>query len=308
MPGETFGEFTQALSPFPNAGPCGIPLPAGQYIGEKGGTFGNCATGMFNAVVQWTVTVLVTLVILSAIIITLFRVWFMLLKSFAYIIIYTALGPLYLFAGIFPNSTFGFSPWIRGLISNLMVYPVVIAVMLAGRILMTSSSGKSLGFNPPLIGTPANGVTGLGYLIGFSFLLILPNMLEMVREALKSPANKYIAPAIIGGFKAGAGAAAVLPTKTWGKVFEKNSNGELKGKFAKFLVYGRGDAIHKGGEGASRIGNFVRAPLRWGLGVNDKPARQRGMLDAEIAKMKGDTTGAFTQAQIDAKVSERNHL
>jgi hypothetical protein len=52
----------------------------------------------------------------------------------------------------------------------------------------------------------------------------------------------------------------------------------------------------------------VRAPLRWGLGVNDKPARQRGMLDAEIAKMKGDTTGAFTQAQIDAKVSERNHL
>ncbi len=241
---ETFGDVAGSLTIFPNNSPCGFKIGPWQ-AGDDGGNIGNCAAGMFNSVLKWVVDVFVTLVVIIAIMITLFRIWFMLLRSFAYVIIYTALGPLYLFAGIFPESTFGFSPWIRGLISNLMIYPVCVAVMLAGRILMTSGNDKTLSFNPPLIGTPATGVSGLGYIIGFSFLLILPDMLTMVREALKSSPNKYIAPAILGGFQKGAAGTTMIPKWIGKKTFEKKSDGSYKYAAGQFLT-GTGANAAKG--------------------------------------------------------------
>lgn len=264
--GETIGDMAKAVSIFRDPGKCGIGIKvAGISAGD--GEITNCFGVGANYLLQWAASIIGTLVVLVAILFTLFKVWFMLLRSFAYIIIYTALAPLYLFMGIFPGSSFGFDPWIRGIISNLLVFPACIAVLLAGRIFMNSTNGNTLTFNPPLIGTPTDGTSGLGFIIGFSFLLILPHMLDMVREALKSNPNKYVAPAIIGGFKAGASGASALPSKMWSKTFERDSKGEMKSSIGRFFTYAKGDAAHMAPAAINKALTPVRAVTRFVTGA-----------------------------------------
>lgn len=273
---ETFGDISIAFSPFKDPGPCDPKISLGPLtLGDGPGNLANCAGHLANGVFQWIATVLGFFIVLVALLIVLAKIWWMLLKSFAYIIVYTAIAPVYIMAGIFPGSTLGIGPWIRGLVANMAIFPITVMMFLVARVFMNSFS-TSLTFAPPLIGTPQQGVNGMGYIIGIAIIFIIPEMLIMVREALKTPPNKYVAPAILGGFQKGASVASAIPSKTWGKFTEKDQSGKAKGQGAQFLAYGAGDQ-------ANRLARGLRSVFRFATGTSAQErseANPRGASDS----------------------------
>lgn len=175
----------------------------------------------FRGMVYWGLKIVVgfvaSFIIVLALLVALFRIWWALIRSYAYILMYTTIAPIYILAGILPGSTLGFIPWLRGLLANTLVYPTTVLFLLAARVFSESMSDKGY-FIPPLTGNPA-ATGGFGYLAAFSIIMITPELINLLRDTLKSPANKYIAPSITagagrGGKIAGAGFSP-LSHKLW---------------------------------------------------------------------------------------------
>lgn len=161
-----------------------------------------CARGVWFETVKFLSQIAAFVVIAFALLIALFRVWWMLLKSFAYIVIYTAISPIYILAGLIPGSQTNFTSWIRGMLANLFVFPATLAFFLGAKIFLRTYT-ESSSFAPPLTGNP-NDAGGFGYIVAFAIIMVTPELINLLRDALKSPPNKYIAPAITGGVRAGA--------------------------------------------------------------------------------------------------------
>lgn len=160
-----------------------------------------CVRGALFWLIKGIASIFAMLVVTIALLLTLFRVWWQMLKSFAYIVIYTAISPVYIAAGLIPGSTMGFGSWARGLIANLAVYPSTIMFFLGARIFIETYKQPGT-FQPPLTGNPAaNG--GFGFIVAFAIIMVIPELINMLRDALKAPASKYIAPSIQRGFMSG---------------------------------------------------------------------------------------------------------
>jgi len=182
-----------------NLGDCGGSSWAGFFAKI---TDGDCYKQAFFGVIKYFIAILVTLIVLIAILIALFRLWFMLLRSFVYVILGTILGPFYILAGIKPQSTLGTGNWLRFMLSHLLTFPVAAFVLILARIFALNDGlndpTASRTFIPPLVGNP-NSMDNFGVLIAFGMILITPEILNMLRDALKSQPNKYATPAIVGG-------------------------------------------------------------------------------------------------------------
>lgn len=157
------------------------------YVGGifGGGNTCNFEEAFFHAFFFFLFTVVAYIIVLVAIIFTLFRVWFSLIKSFAYILLDCMIGPLWITAGIFPGSKLGFGTWIRHLMAHLSVFPMTFAVILLGKVIMdaVSSNGDQL-FAPPLVGDTVGGNTAIAAFIGFGFIISLPSILEKTRKVV----------------------------------------------------------------------------------------------------------------------------
>lgn len=152
-----------------------------------GGLFGNSCDflqTLFQGLIIGIFTVVTFLVILIAIIFSLFRVWFTLIKSFAYILIDTLIAPLWITAGIFPGSKLSFGTWIRHLMGHLSVFPMTFAVILLGKTIIDNVGGSQPMFSPPLIGGDIGGNTAIASFIGFGFIISTPSILDRTRKAI----------------------------------------------------------------------------------------------------------------------------
>ena len=152
----------------------------------------------------------------------LFKVWWMLLKTYVSLILSMIIAPWQIMLGLLPGGS-GFSSWLRNFIAQASVFAVVPLMFLLSVALMPpiDSGGIPIlqwlldlaqswateaitGVNPGVLsgGTlpdfPIFGPNGLGqttnvfrYMIVFGILAIIPKTAEMVKEALKVPAFKY---------------------------------------------------------------------------------------------------------------------
>jgi len=145
-------------------------------------------------------------IILSIVITALLKLWFTLIKSYIYILLYVILAPFWIAFGLFPGvESAGFKPWIRGLIANLAAFPVTYAMLLFAKILTEKLQTPAGGnFVPPLIGTQQSSL--FAAVFGIAILLAIPEILNMVKKALKVPEGKMGA-AVSGGIGAGIGFA-----------------------------------------------------------------------------------------------------
>jgi hypothetical protein len=134
------------------------------------------------------ITGLGTIIIFIAILIVLIRLWISLILAYVYIILDVIFAPFFILAGLVPGSSLGLGSWLRDLIANLAVFPMTIAFILLGSYLMkVVSLSASIGpvLAPPLLG--GTRPEAVAILIGFGFLLMLPNMLTTMKAALKAP-------------------------------------------------------------------------------------------------------------------------
>lgn len=126
------------------------------------------------------------------------RVFVELLKSFITIIIHVILSPFFLLFNALPGSN-AFVNWFKNLAANILVFPGVAIFIIIGGILMGSESltGSpaqeygSAGFVPPLIGAQSASPQAIQALIGFGFILLMPSVIAMIKDALKVEPFKY---------------------------------------------------------------------------------------------------------------------
>ncbi len=158
---------------------------------------------------KYLVSILTVLIVIAAIVIALFRLWFLLLRAFIYVIIGAIAAPLWIVAGLIPGNTLGFTSWLRFMAAHLLVFPAAVAMIVAARVIyvqeaLNNPTGNT--FIPPLLANP-NALDEFGKLIAVGIIFVTPEILHLLRDALKTQPNKYVSPAIYKGF--GAGAAPV---------------------------------------------------------------------------------------------------
>lgn len=162
-----------------------------------GGFFGggcNLAENYPAIIIGSIAQLLAFLIIFIAILYSLFRVWFTLIKAYCFILVDVVIAPFWIVIGLFPGSTFGFGKWIRHLIAHLALFPTVIGILLLGKAIMDAIetgglfdvSGKGDLFAPPLLGN-IGGNNVLAAFVGLGFILSIPQLLERVKTALQSP-------------------------------------------------------------------------------------------------------------------------
>jgi hypothetical protein len=162
------------------AGPWGAI--AGAVIGGVGGLVaGSKAVGLAAGVIVY-------LVVLVAVISSLFRLWFILIKSYLFVFLTTVFAPFYIASGALPGRA-GISEWTKGMLSNLVVFPATITMFLLGKAFIDGFTqgdtvSGALPFVPPLIGDFASP-DRMAAIIGLAVILLTPEVANMAKETLK---------------------------------------------------------------------------------------------------------------------------
>lgn len=175
---------------------------------SNGGLVGDIIGGIVGIIVN----ILAFLIIAVAIVVALIRLWVTLIVTYVNILLDVIFAPFWLLAGLLPGSP-GVGAWFRDLLANLAVFPVAISFFLLADIFV-SSYGK-LGesrFVPPLVG--GVNLEATGALIGLGFILMLPNVLTVVKAALKAPKINF--GPIMSPISAGAGIVTGIPKRAVG--------------------------------------------------------------------------------------------
>ena len=216
----------------------GTPVVSETVSGVKAGLLIASVPGVY-ALTEWMLrellpNLIVFFIVLGIMITALARLWFTLIKSYLYILLHVVLAPFWIAFGLVPGVTsesVGFKPWIRGLIANLAVFPVTYAMILFAKLFLENIKPET-GFVPPLIGTQNNNAA-FGALFAIGVLLAIPEILNMVKKALKVPEGKMGA-GISGAIGMGTGLtkAATAPAATR-LIGHKNP---ITQKFAKGII------------------------------------------------------------------------
>lgn len=240
-------------------------------------SWGRCASRIIYSFFASIITLLGFIVVLGAIYLSLFRVWFSLIKAYVTFIFYTMLGPLWIFLGLIPGAqSFGFGQWLRRILAPLMVFPMTVflfvmaAVVVNDPVLSNFDAARPNDgvFLPPLVSNPSLS-DNLGYIFALGVILLAPEAIAMTRAAFKAPDSTYL-PKIMAGLGAGAGAAAPLGKYFFGKGKDGVwGPGSYYGTRALRGAVGRIPGVN---EGAKRAKKWIDG-LQWTKDRED--ARQR---------------------------------
>jgi hypothetical protein len=184
----------------------------GKAIGGSGDNFfTNIAGKIFGFIIGKAVAgvaaTIALLIISVALIMILIRLWVALLKAYVGILLDVIFAPFWIVATLLPGSPIGFSAWLRSIIANLAAFPAVIIMFLLAKVFIDSfgASKSPDDFVPPLIGEPS-GTDIFGSLIALGIILMTPNVVNMVKAAIKAPKL----PAGAFGATLGAGASPYM--------------------------------------------------------------------------------------------------
>ena len=189
----------------------------GHLIGIGGSAtdaLGQCASDGMIALTAGIGGVIAFLIFAFALAFALFRMWFSLLKSYALFLIYAILGPIFIMMGVLPGTKINFDNWFRHLLAYSLVFPFAIGTILLGKVLTDVYTSSNVGFVPPLIGVTQNTVSPIGPLIGFAIILLIPQALTMLQDALSAPDIKYL-PGLGQMLAAGTQSYTTLVSKPW---------------------------------------------------------------------------------------------
>lgn len=184
----------------------GIHVFGNSIVVDRAGAGALAAVGT-DATLRWILPYLIAyLVIFIALFTALFRLWFVLIISYVHILIDVVLAPFWIIGGIIPGSPISLTGWLRDLIANLAAFPAVIAMFMLGKVFMErfgkTPAPETQNFVPPLIGNPGDPSL-IGSLIGLGIILITPNIVNILKTALKAP--KVDTGGALKGLGAGAG-------------------------------------------------------------------------------------------------------
>jgi hypothetical protein len=189
----------------------------------------DCLQKGIYSFLSFLIGIVAFLIVLIAILVALIRLWITLIKAYVYIILDVLTAPLQILLGILPGGRMGFTKWLRHITGYLLLFPAsafIIFLALAFTLntkLNQATVDPTQVFFPPLIGVP--GSSGkIGYLIAFGLIMLLPEILEMIKEAMQIKGNARVSSSIVGGLGRGVGPSMALGGLTGG-LFGKDKGG-----------------------------------------------------------------------------------
>lgn len=173
---------------------------------------GGCLTNFF----LWLADQIVKLIIIVIILVSLFRLWFMLIQTYITFLIFVIMGPIWIVLGLIPGRPLGFEKWLRIMFANLAAFPLVAFVLVFGRVLMDAlpqnPNPQSI-FIPPLMGNP-NAQSFVDFM-GLGAIMLAPTIPQMIKDRMKATGSAKYGAAIAAGVT-GATAIATAPgRRTW---------------------------------------------------------------------------------------------
>ncbi|MBD3250844.1 MAG: hypothetical protein GF381_04745 [Candidatus Pacebacteria bacterium] len=139
-------------------------------------------TSGLGDVLDWVGGLAVGVIVAVAVLFSLFKLFFELIKSYIAVIINIAFAPMILMIGAIPGKN-TFNGWIKNIIGNLAPFPVLLLLLIMQKIIKDSAVGGSGGFMPPYLLN--HGVSGaIPAIISVGILLVTPEILKKVKEAI----------------------------------------------------------------------------------------------------------------------------
>lgn len=137
--------------------------------------------------INWLSGLSATVILGIAILISTFKIFLELLKSYVAIILQVVFAPITLMMGAIPGKNV-FAGWIKNMVGNLLMWPIFLVCILVNRMLTSDvwsyregSSIETGGFMPPfLLGSGQGEVFPV--IVGIGILLVIP---EIMKEAKK---------------------------------------------------------------------------------------------------------------------------
>ncbi len=191
---------------------------------------GGCVTGFF----LWFTEQIVKLIIIIALLIALFRLWFELIKAYVTFLIFVIMGPLWIVFGLIPGRPLGFEKWLRIIFANLAAFPLVAFMLVFARVIVDAvpqTLNPQNVFVPPLIGNPS--LSTFTAFIGFGAIMIAPTIPGMIKERMKSTGQGKYGSTVAAGIGFAAGAITSPGRKTWEGLNRRSSiDGRPEGSLA----------------------------------------------------------------------------
>lgn len=236
-------------------------LPGGKPVVD----FGACAAGLLAFLASLTLK----LVILVVLMVTLFKIWFNLLKAYIYTILYVIVSPVMIVFGLLPSKPMGFENWLRRLFVNVAVFPLTAFLIVGARLLMdlyqTKLPDGSTLFVPPLVGN-SNPALNFGALLAFGALLITPHLQTILQE--KMGVKGIGSPGLIGAGLAGGAAVLGAPV---GRAMKHLNRRDQRGGAVGALALGKELAVSKALDVPAKFGsNYAKKKL------NERDFRKSG--------------------------------
>ena len=162
--------------------------PDAALIADSAGAIVGFATGAIFAkeIFSGIASLIFFLVIAIAIIWALFRLWFILIYAYIYILIDVVFAPFWIAGGIIPGQPITFGGWLRHILSYIAAFPTTIALFLLGKVFIEAFGTDEKGFVPPLIGNPTD-TNALGAIIGLGIILLSSNVVNITTKLFKAP-------------------------------------------------------------------------------------------------------------------------
>jgi len=228
----------------------------------------DCGLKLLFAGAAWFASFAWWLIIVVAILIAVFRVWFELIKAYVAIIVYIVTGPVWIVFGLLPKKPLGFQAWIRRLFANFSIFvAVACGVVFLREVSELYKTDAANSFVPILVGNPNAG--NFGAVIVLGGLLMLPHLLGLIRDKLGAKPSP-IGAAAGAGLAAGAAAAGAVPKKALGRLNKRDQYGGALGPLARLKDAG----VTKAFDTASKY----KIPFAKGAAERSKYIQEHGNL------------------------------
>jgi len=176
---------------------------------------------------------IVGLIVSLAILGMVFNIFFILLRSYIQITLSIIFSPIILLFEALPGNN-NFSFWLKGLIGELLTFPIVITLLLAEKIMFMTMTYPGEFWTPPFLVNlnPA----AFSVIFGLGIMLITPDIIKLVKEAVGAkplPFNLGLGTFMSGGGAVLGGGMGILQqfsTMSLGLQGIKGVTGMFKGK------------------------------------------------------------------------------
>lgn len=269
-----FDVFTNTLSN-------GFATNSGALIGDfvKNMLNADPNLGNSNALANFAggiTNILATLILFVAVLYAMFKTFFALIKVYLEIILSIVFAPLILMMGAINGNAFG--NWLKGLIANLAVFPVLLVFIIVGFMLINVGNDASIsklgeaGFVPPFVPGRSQAKT-VGLAGGIAAIMLLPEVTAIMgkfkpQSIFEEFGGKAWENAMRGkeaGLRMGFGAARAPVGAAIGYYNREKfglGGSPAKGAAAALIggataAYGPGRAARLGGRALSQYGEFA---------------------------------------------------